>query len=208
MFFIRIFDWLSFHLNFFHYQYIKCLPSTEIKAMPAIEHVILVDENDKEIGTAEKLQAHKESLRHRAFSVFIFRDIPKRELLLQQRANGKYHSPGLWTNTCCSHPRPGEDILASGQRRLREEMGFSLPLTSLGWFHYIAHFDNGLTENEIDYVLVGTLQTEIVKPDKNEVQAYRWISIPDLKQEIAENPERFTPWLALALEMINKNMPQ
>jgi isopentenyl-diphosphate delta-isomerase type 1 len=173
--------------------------------MSRIEHVILVDENDKEIGTAEKMQAHKESLRHRAFSVFVFRDGENRELLLQQRANEKYHSPALWTNTCCSHPRPGEDILAAGRRRLQEEMGFSVALESLGWFHYTAHFNNGLTENEIDYVLVGTLHNETIAPDKNEVQAYRWITIPDLKKEIAADPDCFTPWLALALEMINKH---
>src|ERR1700733_9034100 len=104
--------------------------------MSATEHVILVDENDKEVGTAEKIQAHRESLRHRAFSVFIFREQPEVELLLQQRADEKYHSAGLWTNTCCSHPRPGEDILLAGQRRLQEEMGISVPLKSLGWFHY------------------------------------------------------------------------
>jgi isopentenyl-diphosphate delta-isomerase type 1 len=108
----------------------------------------------------------------------------------------------LWTNTCCSHPRPGEDILAAGQRRLQEEMGFSLPLRSLGWFHYIAHFNNGLTENEVDYVLIGMIQDEIINPTESEVKAYRWIDIPSLKQEIAEDPDRFTPWLALALEIV------
>jgi isopentenyl-diphosphate delta-isomerase type 1 len=171
--------------------------------MSATEHVILVDENDKEVGTAEKIQAHRESLRHRAFSVFIFRDKPELQLLLQQRADGKYHSSGLWTNTCCSHPRPGEDILAGGQRRLMEEMGFSVPLKSLGWFHYIAHFPNGLSENEIDHVLVGHLTEGEPLPNKDEVQDFRWVSLPDLKNEIEENPDRFTPWLALALAMIN-----
>jgi isopentenyl-diphosphate delta-isomerase type 1 len=170
--------------------------------MSATEHVILVDENDKEIGTAEKIQAHRESLRHRAFSVFIFRDDFESELLLQQRADGKYHSAGLWTNTCCSHPRPGEDILLAGQRRLKEEMGFSVPLTSLGWFHYIAAFHNGLTENEIDHVLVGKLGDATISPDKNEVKDYRWVNVRDLKKEILDDPDRFTPWLALALEMI------
>jgi isopentenyl-diphosphate delta-isomerase type 1 len=172
--------------------------------MSATEHVILVDENDKEVGTAEKIQAHRESLRHRAFSVFIFRNAQGSELLLQQRANGKYHSSGLWTNTCCSHPRPGEDVLLAGQRRLQEEMGFSVPLTSLGWFHYIAAFNNGLTENEIDHVLVGTIGHEKVSPDKNEVKDYRWVNVMDLKNEILEDPDQFTPWLALALEMISE----
>jgi isopentenyl-diphosphate delta-isomerase type 1 len=170
--------------------------------MSATEHVILVDENDKEVGIAEKIQAHRESLRHRAFSVFIFREQPQRELLLQQRADGKYHSSGLWTNTCCSHPRPGENILLAGQRRLREEMGISAELRSLGWFHYIAQFPNGLTENEIDHVLIGTMQGTDVVPNPDEVQDFRWITLRDLKQEIAADPERFTPWLALALEMI------
>jgi isopentenyl-diphosphate delta-isomerase type 1 len=171
--------------------------------MSATEHVILVDENDLEIGIAEKIQAHRESLRHRAFSVFIFRDQPRRELLLQQRAAGKYHSAGLWTNTCCSHPRPGEDILLAGKRRLREEMGIAAELTSLGWFHYIARFDNGLTENEIDYVLVGTITADSsIVPQREEVQAYRWVTLSDLKKEILADPECFTPWLALALEII------
>jgi isopentenyl-diphosphate delta-isomerase type 1 len=173
--------------------------------MSATEHVILVDENDQEIGIAEKIQAHRESLRHRAFSVFIFRHVPEHQLLLQQRADGKYHSAGLWTNTCCSHPRPGEDILLAGKRRLREEMGIDAELESLGWFHYIAKFGNGLTENEVDYVLVGTIGDIDIVPNAEEVQAYRWITIHDLKMEIAADPERFTPWLALALEMINQN---
>src|SRR3990167_1504236 len=110
------------------------------------DQVILVDENDTAIGTAEKLAAHEQNLLHRAFSIFIFRDSPQRELLLQQRALGKYHSPGLWTNTCCSHPRPGEAILEAGKRRLQEELGLTSELSDLGWFHYNAHFPNGLSE--------------------------------------------------------------
>lgn len=172
--------------------------------MSATEHVILVDENDKEVGTAEKIQAHRESLRHRAFSVFIFRDGPELELLLQQRANGKYHSSGLWTNTCCSHPRPGEDILLAGKRRLMEEMGMSAELHSLGWFHYIAQFPNGLTENEIDHVLIGMFDETTISPNRDEVKDYRWVTVSDLKKEIAGDPDRFTPWLALALEMIGQ----
>jgi isopentenyl-diphosphate delta-isomerase type 1 len=173
--------------------------------MSATEHVILVDENDNEIGIAEKIQAHRDNLRHRAFSVFIFREQPQPELLLQQRAADKYHSGGLWTNTCCSHPRPGEAILAAGERRLQEEMGIGAKLKSLGWFHYIAHFPNGLTENEIDYVLVGVIpQDETIQPDPKEAQAYRWINLSELKQEMAEKPEQFTPWLGLALEIISE----
>jgi isopentenyl-diphosphate Delta-isomerase len=172
--------------------------------MSATEHVVLVDENDNETGIAEKLQAHQDNLRHRAFSIFIFRHSPQPELLLQQRADGKYHSAGLWTNTCCSHPQPGESVLAGGERRLKEEMGISAPLQSLGWFHYIAHFPNGLTENEIDHVLVGVIENTVIKPNPAEVKDYRWVSMVDLKQEIAENPDRFTPWLALALEIVKE----
>lgn len=175
--------------------------------MTTTEHVILVDENDKPVGTAEKLQAHIDSLRHRAFSVFIFRKEPELLLLLQQRADNKYHSSGLWTNTCCSHPRVNEDIISAGERRLDEEMGITIPLESLGWFHYIAHFDNGLTENEIDHVLIGFTNSETAKPNKDEVKGYRWISLPHLEQEIAKNPEHFTPWLPMALSIIKKNMP-
>src|SRR5689334_15327319 len=124
--------------------------------MTATEQVILVDENDNPIGSAEKLAAHEQGgQRHRAFSVFIFRKRDELEVLLQQRASHKYHCPDLWTNTCCSHPQPGETITQAGERRLQEEMGIATPLTWVGKFHYIAHFDNGLSENEIDHVLVG-----------------------------------------------------
>jgi isopentenyl-diphosphate delta-isomerase type 1 len=173
--------------------------------MSATEHVILVDENDNEIGIAEKIQAHRESLRHRAFSVFVFRQHPQLELLLQQRAEHKYHSGGLWTNTCCSHPRPGENIIAAGERRLWEEMGIRVALKSLGWFHYIAHFPNGMTENEVDYVLVGMTGIEHIAPNVEEVKAFRWVALDDLKQEMLENPAGFTPWLGLALEIVKNN---
>lgn len=170
--------------------------------MTATEQVILVDENDNAVGTAEKLEAHRENMRHRAFSVFILRHTPELEVLLQQRALGKYHSPGLWTNTCCSHPRPGEDIIKAGQRRLMEEMGLEASLTSLGWFHYIAHFDNGLTENEIDHVLVGSCDTIHFTPNKEEVHAHRWVRASDLQKEMDLHPEQFTPWLKQALEKV------
>ncbi len=174
--------------------------------MTATEHVILVDEKDQEIGIAEKIQAHRDNLRHRAFSVFIFREQPHLEILLQKRAAQKYHSAGLWTNTCCSHPRPGEDILEAAKRRLFEEMGIHASLKSIGWFHYIAPFANGLTENENDYVLTGTLDQEsfVINPD--EVEETRWITLPDLNHAIALNPSHFTPWLKPALELIEKNI--
>lgn len=180
--------------------------------MTAIELVILVDEHDNPIGTAEKLQAHRDNLCHRAFSVFIFRSASlvnnKQELkvLLQQRAAGKYHSPLLWTNTCCSHPRPGEDITHAGQRRLKEEMGIDVAVEPIGRFHYIAHFNNGLVENEVDHVLVGYYENDTINPNPNEVHAYRWVTLGDLAKELAANPEQFTPWLAKALEIVNANL--
>jgi isopentenyl-diphosphate delta-isomerase len=174
--------------------------------MTATEHVILVDEDDNYLGTAEKMTAHRDGLCHRAFSVFIFRASYQGEILLQQRAADKYHSPGLWTNTCCSHPRPNEDIITAGQRRLMEEMGIQTALTNIGRFHYIAPFDNGLTENEVDYVLAGTITQSDCQVNPAEVQAYRWISIPNLFIELQQTPEKFTPWLAKALTVLTKNI--
>lgn len=166
------------------------------------EHVILVDDCDTEIGAAEKLAAHQENRLHRAFSIFIFRENNGLELLLQQRALSKYHSPGLWTNTCCSHPRPGETILEAGERRLKEELGFSTPLKQLGWFHYNAHFPNGLSENEIDHVLIGMLPPDVTPhPHPDEIHAWRWITPAALKHEMALHPGHFTPWLAQALDL-------
>lgn len=172
--------------------------------MAATEQVILVDETDKFLGSAEKLQAHREGLCHRAFSVFVFRSRSNSELLLQKRAKEKYHSPGLWTNTCCSHPRPGEDTIPAAERRLREELGIHVKLKDVGQFHYIAHFNNGLTENEVDHVLIGIIDDQIVKPNPNEVEEFRWISINDLRSEIKADPERFTPWFSQALEIAAK----
>jgi len=173
----------------------------------AREQVILVDEQDKEIGLAEKLFAHQQNLLHRAFSVFIFRLSPAShfELLLQQRALHKYHSAGLWTNTCCSHPRSGETITAAGERRLSEELGIVTSLRDLGWFQYNAHFTNGLSENEIDHVLVGIVPTDIeIIPNREEVNTYRWVTLNALQQELVAHPEQFTPWLARALELTAK----
>lgn len=171
--------------------------------MTATEYVILVDAHDQEIGLAEKLAAHQQCLLHRAFSVFIFRDANEPELLLQQRALGKYHSPGLWTNTCCSHPRANENIIKAGERRLAEEMGIRTTLSHHGWFHYEAHFSNGLAENEIDHVLVGNVENSI-QPILNpaEAHAYRWITITALQQALHEHPEQFTPWLPQALALV------
>lgn len=173
--------------------------------MTATEYVVLVDGQDRETGQAEKLAAHEKNLLHRAFSVFIFRKGQPRELLLQQRALCKYHSPGLWTNTCCSHPRSGEAILAAGERRLREELSFSAELTDIGWFHYNAHFPNGLSENEIDHVLIGFIEADTaIHPNPAEVHQTRWITLEALEQEIAAEPDHFTPWLKQAVELVKQ----
>lgn len=169
--------------------------------MTATEHVVLVDLNDNPSGTAEKLLAHQKGLCHRAFSVFIYRQGITTEILLQQRAASKYHSPGLWTNTCCSHPRPEEAILQAGERRLFEEMGIHTTLKWVGKFHYIAHFENGLTENEVDHVLIGKLNDPSFHVNSNEVQAFHWIPLQDLQTELSRFPHHFTPWLKNALEI-------
>lgn len=174
--------------------------------MTATEHVILVDENDNTIGTAEKLSAHQNGQRHRAFSVFVLRKEPDLSVLLQKRSATKYHSPSLWTNTCCSHPRPGEDIIKAAERRLKEEMNIQIPLHPIGKFHYIAHFDNGLTENEIDHVLVGHFNQELIHPNPKEVADYRWVSFVDLKRELLTNSLQFTPWLDKALRVVENNL--
>ena len=162
-----------------------------------MEQVILVDEADKEIGTMEKMKAHRLARLHRAFSVFIFND--RGELLLQQRASGKYHSPGLWSNTCCGHPRPGETIVSAAQRRLKEEMGFSCPLKEVFRLVYRSEFENGLVEHEVDHVLQGNYSKD-PQPEPGEASDFRWISISALRTEIMNTPERFTTWLKLITE--------
>lgn len=163
------------------------------------EFVILVDENDNDIGVMEKLQAHQEGKLHRAFSVFIFND--KNELLLQQRALSKYHSAGLWTNACCSHPRPNETVKDAAVRRLYEEMGMSCDLQIKTNFIYKTHFDNGLTEHELDYVLIGTTnQNPII--NKEEVENFKWQSISEIEKDIISNPDQYTSWFKIALEKV------
>ena len=158
------------------------------------EHVILVNESDEPQGTMEKIEAHEKALLHRAFSVFVFND--NKELMLQQRALHKYHSPGLWTNTCCSHQRMGEDSLSAGVRRLREEMGFETQLEFKGSFIYKAPFDNGLTEHELDHILIGHYNgTPQINPE--EVASWRWISMDDLKTDINTHPELYTVWFKI-----------
>ena len=146
-----------------------------------IEYVILVDENDQEIGSMEKQEAHEKGLLHRAFSVFVFNE--NKELLLQQRALTKYHSAGLWTNTCCSHPRIGETIEQAAHRRLTEEMGFDCELITKTSFIYKAAFENGLTEHEFDHVLVGNFNGEI-SFNPTEVKNFKWINLEELQIEL------------------------
>lgn len=161
------------------------------------ELVILVNENDEKIGLMPKMEAHEKALLHRAFSVFIFND--KNELMLQQRAMDKYHTPGLWANTCCSHQRDGETSIEAGKRRLMEEMGFTTELEERTSFIYKAPFDNGLTEHELDHILVGTYNGE---PQLNpkEVADYKWMTPEAVKDDIMKNPENYTPWFRIIFE--------
>lgn len=158
------------------------------------EEVILVTEKDVQIGMMPKMEAHQKAVLHRAFSVFVFND--KGALLLQQRALDKYHSPGLWTNTCCSHQRDGETNLEAGKRRLQEEMGFNCDLKELFWFVYKAPFDNGLTEHELDHVMIGHYNENPVI-NKAEVAAFSWMTLEAVKNDMASNPHKYTAWFKI-----------
>lgn len=161
------------------------------------ENVILVNENDEQIGLMEKIEAHEKALLHRAFSVFILND--KGELMLQQRALHKYHSPGLWTNTCCSHQRDGESNITAGKRRLQEEMGFVTELAETVSFIYKAPFDNGLTEHEFDHVMTGTYNDEpVINPD--EVASWKWMDVQAVKDDIAVHPDEYTAWFKIIFD--------
>ena len=161
------------------------------------EKVILVDRNDNPIGLMDKLEAHEKALLHRAFSVFILND--NNELMLQQRAHHKYHSPLLWTNTCCSHQRENETNIEAGTRRLREEMGFETELKEMFHFIYKAPFDNGLTEHELDHVMIGYYNEEpIINTD--EVESWKWMSIEEVKNDMIENPDVYTIWFKIIFE--------
>ncbi|WP_417362067.1 isopentenyl-diphosphate Delta-isomerase [Galbibacter sp.] len=169
------------------------------------ELVVLVDEDDRQIGLMEKIEAHEKAMLHRAFSVFVFND--KGETLLQQRAAHKYHSPGLWANTCCSHQRDGESNLEAGMRRLQEEMGFTTELEEVLSFIYHAPFDNGLTEHEYDHILVGKYnQDPNVNPD--EVASWKWVSLKDIKADIAEHPSHYTAWFKIIFEKFYVHIEQ
>lgn len=161
------------------------------------EKVILVNEHDEQIGLMPKLEAHEKAELHRAFSIFILNS--KNEVMLQQRASQKYHSPLLWTNTCCSHQREGESNIQAGNRRLMEEMGFSTELKELFHFIYKAPFDNGLTEHELDHVMVGYFDGE---PEINpeEVENWKWMDIDAIKDDMRVHPEKYTVWFKIIFD--------
>jgi isopentenyl-diphosphate delta-isomerase len=161
------------------------------------EKVILVNENDEQIGLMPKLEAHEKAVLHRAFSVFIFNS--KNELMLQQRAADKYHSPLLWTNTCCSHQRNGETNIEAGKRRLMEEMGFVTELKEVTSFIYKAPFDNGLTEHEYDHIMIGNYN-KIPNVNTNEVANWKWMNLEALKVDVELQSELYTAWFKIIFD--------
>lgn len=161
-----------------------------------MDQLILVDSNDNVVGKMEKLEAHQKGLLHRAFSIFLFNS--SGEMLIQQRVDSKYHSPGLWTNACCSHPSPNETVMDAGQRRLMEELGISTFLVHSFYFEYRTEFENGLIEHELDHVLVGyTNENPILNP--SEAKAFQWISLENLMHDIQISPENYTIWFKIIL---------
>lgn len=170
-----------------------------------VENVILVDTHDIPVGQMEKMEAHRKGELHRALSILIFNS--KGEMLLQQRAFTKYHTPGLWTNTACSHPRPGEESLIAATRRLGEEMGFTTALTNSFEFVYKAHFDNGLTEHEYDHVFFGTYDGDpVINPE--EAHDYKWVNPVVLMEDIRSTPEVYTVWFRIIMEKIEERFPE
>lgn len=167
------------------------------------EKVILVDKSDHQIGLMPKLEAHQKGELHRAFSVFILNS--KSELMLQQRALHKYHSPGLWTNTCCSHQRDGESNVDAGKRRLMEEMGFTTSLQEVLSFIYKAPFDNGLTEHEYDHVLIGRHEEE-PKINPEEVASWKWMPLDEVDRDLKNNPETYTVWFKIIFERFYESL--
>jgi isopentenyl-diphosphate Delta-isomerase len=172
------------------------------------EQVVLVNEYNVEMGTMPKLAAHQAGVLHRAFSVFVINS--EGEMLLQKRASGKYHSAGLWSNTCCSHPRPGEAVKDAAMRRLDEEMGMKCEVTEAFSFIYKAHLENDLTEHEFDHVFIG-FSDSVPKPNSEEVSAWAYLSPEVLMEEIALHPESYTEWLKLCIknwqsELFNKTI--
>lgn len=161
------------------------------------EYILTVDEQDRETGYMEKMEVHKKGVLHRAFSVMIFNN--KDEVLLQKRAIIKYHSPGLWTNSCCSHQRQGETLTEAVSRRIKEELGITCDFKEAFKFKYRVEFDNGLIEHELDHVFIG-YYNEKVFPNEDEVEEIRWVPLDELKNEMSEHPEEFTYWFKILME--------
>ncbi len=169
------------------------------------EKVILVNEFDEQIGTMPKMEAHEKAVLHRAFSVFIMND--EGETMLQQRAAHKYHSPLLWTNTCCSHQREDETNINAGKRRLQEEMGFDTELKELFSFIYKAPFDNGLTEHELDHVMMGNY-SGVPEINLEEVADWKWMKPEEIKDDISKNSESYTAWFKIIFEKFYNHLVQ
>jgi isopentenyl-diphosphate delta-isomerase len=166
------------------------------------EYLILVDENDKEVGRLEKQLVHQLGILHRAFSIFIFNE--KGELLLQQRAETKYHSAGLWTNTCCSHPSFGEDLKSAVKRRLYEEMKISCSTSFTFSFTYKAELENGLIENEVDHVFFG-ISNDLPLPEATEVKDWKYMSMEDVEADLFLQPDKYTQWLKICFPEVKKH---
>ncbi len=167
--------------------------------MELVQYVVLVNQEDKEIGKMEKMEAHQKGLLHRAFSVFVFND--QNELMIHQRALSKYHSAGLWTNTCCSHQKVGESSINAAHRRLIEEMGFDCKLEKAFEFTYRAELENGLIENEYDHVFIGKYN-QLPNINSDEVNDWKWISIENLNLELQSNPNLYTEWFKLSWKKV------
>lgn len=167
------------------------------------EYVVLVDDQDRDLDIMEKMEAHRKGLLHRAFSVFILNN--DNQLMLQRRALEKYHSGGLWTNTCCSHPREGEDIEEAAHRRLKEEMGFDCSVHKAFDFIYRAELDQGLTEHEFDHLFIGRYNGE---PDINpeEVAEWKWMSVEDVKDDLSQHPQNYTAWFTIIFDRFYQNL--
>lgn len=163
----------------------------------SMDQVILVDSSDNEVGTMEKMEAHRKGILHRAFSVLLFNS--KGEMLLQKRAVAKYHSAGLWTNACCSHPKPNESLPTAINRRLKEEMGINIQSEFAYKFQYRAELDNGLIEHELDHVYIGLFNGEPVI-NSNEVEDWRYSSLAELKEDVRRNPDDYTYWFKLIIK--------
>ena len=166
-----------------------------------MEKVVLVDEDDNPTGTMEKIEAHEKGLLHRAFSVFIFNN--NGDMLLQQRAFSKYHSGGLWTNTCCSHPREGEATIEAAHRRLQEEMGFDCEIKKAFDFIYKKELDKGLTEHELDHVFIGEFEGEF-RFNPEEVNAVAYVPVQEVLDEVVRNPQKYTEWFKICLSEVIK----